>query len=864
MATKNLVPRVNNEGSLGVSSRKWANAYFTNGNFDKLLTDELKNISDNELLVAGDNITITYSADNKNYTIASTASGGGGPLSLNDLTDATVTNPSTGHILVYSSDDSTVLKNVALSGDATISSAGILTISDDSIKTAMVNANVITGQTDVEDAIADSDLVLVYDTSASALRKITKANFVSGLDATLNIDGYNALDGTGLHQDDDHFIFSNGGTEKKITFSNLQDAIFAGVTGDASIAAGGALTIASGAVDSSMLAGSIDNSKLTNSSITIGSTAISLGSTVSDIAGLGSLVVDNITIDGNTISSTNTDGHIILDPNGTGNINVSSAKVTNLADPIANTDAATKSYVDSVASGLQPFQEVKAATTQNLAVTATNTTLTALSDGAFTVDSNVSPAFAVGDRILVKDQSTQTQNGIYEITTLGNGSTDFVLTRTSDFNNGLSTASGVFVFVASGDTNGKKGFVCISPDGSDTVGTHSIIWSSFSSAGSFGAGDGISLVGSAFKLDIDNNLSDINTVAKDDVLAIKDESDTGNVTKSTTVGDLLSDMVDDSTIETNTGSGGDGKLRVKDNGITTSKLATISRNRLLGYLSTDTSSGAQEANVTVINVDPSTTDNSEWTSSDDITVPSQLSVKNYVDQEAKSNQIIRTSDIDSEVAETFNLTSSSNTINLTKAYPEYINKVIKINLSGNWPMSTHIDIVLPPLAKIDSSNELLQTTFIKLFESFTINIDSSGITGPTNEYNGNGKRPEIRFKSHSSCGFSQFTSSTTGYVGFGIANKSNFTKEQIYSSDKILDLHCYSQTYDNSGRHHGLFGNNICETNQNISLKSNSGNFVEESQNDKFKFYLKQGEFMYSSGSGSIAGYHYYFDSYKL
>ena len=175
MATKNLVPRVNNEGSLGVSSRKWANAYFTNGNFDKVLTDELKNISDNELLVAGDNITITYNATNKNYTIASTASGGGSILSLNDLSDATVTNPSAGHILVYSSDDPTVLKNVALSGDATIAADGALTIGSGVIETAMVNANVITGQTAVEDEIADSDLVLVYDTSASALRKITKA-----------------------------------------------------------------------------------------------------------------------------------------------------------------------------------------------------------------------------------------------------------------------------------------------------------------------------------------------------------------------------------------------------------------------------------------------------------------------------------------------------------------------------------------------------------------------------------------------------------------------------------------------------------------------------------------------------------------
>jgi hypothetical protein len=610
MATKNLVPRVNNEGSLGVSSRKWANAYFTNGNFDKVLTDELKNISDNELLVAGDNITITYSADNKNYTIASTASGGGGPLSLNDLSDATVTSPVSGNILVYSSDSPTVLKNVALSGAATISSAGILTISDNSIETAMVNANVITGQTEAEDPIADDDVVLIYDTSASALRKITKANFVTGLGATLDIDGYDALGETGLHQDDDHFIFSDGGTEKKITFSNLQDAIFAGVSGGATIAGGGVLTIAVGSIDNNMIAGSIENSKLTNSSITIGNTAISLGSTATDIAGLNSLVVDNITIDSNTISSTNTDGHIILDPNGTGEISVSSAKVTNLADPIANTDAATKSYVDSVASGLQPFQEVKAATTQNLAVTATNTTLTASSDGAFTVDSNVSPAFAVGDRILVKDQTTQIENGIYTITTLGDSSTPFVLTRANDFNNGLSTASGVFVFVASGDTSGKKGFVCISPDGSDTVGTHNIIWSSFSSAGSFVAGDGISLVGSTFKLDIDNNLSDIDTVVKDDVLAIKDESDTGNVTKSTTVGDLLSDMVDDSTIETNTG--GDGKLRVKDNGITTSKLETISRNRLLGYLSTDTSTpSANPSQIQVLNSNDNITSSSD-------------------------------------------------------------------------------------------------------------------------------------------------------------------------------------------------------------------------------------------------------------
>jgi len=70
---------------------------------------------------------------------------------------------------------------------------------------------------------------------------------------SVDIDGLSALGGTGLHQTQDHFMFSDNGTEKKITFSNLQDAVFADVSGDATIAAGGALTIAATSVEGSML-----------------------------------------------------------------------------------------------------------------------------------------------------------------------------------------------------------------------------------------------------------------------------------------------------------------------------------------------------------------------------------------------------------------------------------------------------------------------------------------------------------------------------------------------------------------------------------------------------------------------------------
>ena len=113
--------------------------------------------------------------------------------------------------------------------------------------------------------IASGDLIAVADVDATnnEAKKITLANFAAklagdGLAAasgvvSLNIDSLGALGGTGIHQTDDHFVFSDSGTEKKITFSNLEDAIFGNVSGDATIAAGGAITIGSNAVESGML-----------------------------------------------------------------------------------------------------------------------------------------------------------------------------------------------------------------------------------------------------------------------------------------------------------------------------------------------------------------------------------------------------------------------------------------------------------------------------------------------------------------------------------------------------------------------------------------------------------------------------------
>ena len=78
--------------------------------------------------------------------------------------------------------------------------------------------------------------------------------------------------------------------------------------------------------------GTVSNAMIANSSITIGSDAINLGASRTDINGLTSLDVDNVTVDGNTISTTNTNGDLVLDPNGSGDVDVNSSKIINVTD----------------------------------------------------------------------------------------------------------------------------------------------------------------------------------------------------------------------------------------------------------------------------------------------------------------------------------------------------------------------------------------------------------------------------------------------------------------------------------------------------------------------------------------------------
>jgi hypothetical protein len=177
-------------------------------------------------------------------------------------------------------------------------------------------------------------------------------------------------------------------------------------------------------------------------------------------------------------------------------------KITGLGTPTASTDAATKQYVDDVAQGLHIHPSVVAATTANLTATYSNGTSGV---GATLTNTGTLAAFAIdgvspvqNDRVLIKDQTTQLQNGIYTLTTVGSGAVAWVLTRATDMDQSVEVDGGDFVFVTSGTNHDNDGFV--QTETGITIGTSAIVFTQFSGSGTFTAGNGLTLTGNVFSI----------------------------------------------------------------------------------------------------------------------------------------------------------------------------------------------------------------------------------------------------------------------------------------------------------------------------------------------------------------------------
>jgi hypothetical protein len=157
-------------------------------------------------------------------------------------------------------------------------------------------------------------------------------------------------------------------------------------------------------------------------------------------------------------------------------------KITNLGSPDNSTDAATKGYVDAVSEGLHIHEAARVAVDGNISIA------TGLENG----DNAGGVTLATGDRVLLKSQTNTAENGIYVVQVSGQA------LRATDFDTATEVDSGDFVFVTSG-TYANTGWVqTLKPA---TIGTDPLSFTQFSGAGTFTAGNGLTLNGTVFSID---------------------------------------------------------------------------------------------------------------------------------------------------------------------------------------------------------------------------------------------------------------------------------------------------------------------------------------------------------------------------
>lgn len=248
--------------------------------------------------------------------------------------------------------------------------------------------------------------------------------------------------------------------------------------------------VASGAV--SIKTAGVSNSQLANSTITLGSSTLTLGSTTTSVAGITELTVDNLNFNGNTISSTDSNGDILISPNGTGSVDVGNSRIIGVATPQLGTDAANKDYVDNAITGLDWKSSVNLLSSSNIALTGLTNTLTI--DGHAALDSGDNNLY----RILLINQSTSSENGIYTYTDDG---VNYTLVRSSDADTYQELINSS-VFVTEGTVYGNTGWVQTNHYLTSFSGQS---WSQFSGAGAYSAGAGLGQTGTSFFVNVAAN-----------------------------------------------------------------------------------------------------------------------------------------------------------------------------------------------------------------------------------------------------------------------------------------------------------------------------------------------------------------------
>ena len=445
MATKNLVPRADNEGNLGVSTRRWAGGYFVIGAYDDLQIKHAKSSSGTDLIVpeAGSSITVTKSDDGQ-FIIGGGGGSGTGEKIIKDNTSVSIIDDTSNPGKIEFKVDSAL--KWTLDGDAFIPESGL---------------DIGSNTKGLEKLYIDGTSGLVYIGTSQLKLDSNK----------LQLSNNSGTDFYDLATTNDLSNYVQVGSE---TSQNLQSVLTAGSTATTS------------ATIKDVIIGSNSKEITLNKLVSANNESISIVPNGTGVTQIGGTIPGTNSVDikqGQISVKSDTTGPAYIDlynkPNNfytrLEGADLTANKSLTLPIPTgSNGTLALQSEVNAIASGIKAQQAVRVATTAN------GTLASAYANGQ-TVDG---VTLATNDRILLKDQSTGSENGIYIVQASG------APTRATDFASNAQVA-GYFVFVQEGTVNQDTGWLCTNDAANDTVGTDALVFSQFTSAGQTIAGTGL-------------------------------------------------------------------------------------------------------------------------------------------------------------------------------------------------------------------------------------------------------------------------------------------------------------------------------------------------------------------------------------